>query len=439
MPFAGGCVAAAAASSRLVGRDTELAQLHQFLEAQPASTSTLVLAGGPGFGKTALWEAGVDAARRRGTAVLVARPSEPEAQLSFAALSDLLELVDGSVLAALPGPQRRALEVALLRSEPSDQPPEARAIAAGFLGVLRELASRAPLMVAVDDVQWLDAASAGALRFAQRRLDDEAIVFLLTERTGPGNGRFGAERSARVEVGGLSMGAARLLLAERLDFHPPRLLLRRIFESTGGNPLFTLELARSLRETETELRLEQPLAVPSELGALLGERLSSLSDATKSAALGAALASDPSTELIEALLGPDAASALKELIGAGVIEVAGHRIHFTHPLLASTVTTAALPHERRAMQRQLAQLVDDPVASARPWRTPATSRTERSPARSKQQLSSPGPAAAGTRRPNCSNARAISHRRATPRTGSGEGSRPPSITRIPATDHGPER
>ena len=361
----GGVLADSARSEPLVGREAELARLRSFLDAEGASTRTLVLAGGPGFGKTSLWEVGVDIARRRGTPVLVARPSEPEAQFSFAALGDLLERVDGAVLAMLPDPQRWALEVALLRSEPSDRPPEARAIAAGFLGVLRELASREPLLVAIDDVQWLDAPSAGALRFAQRRLDSEPIVFLLTERTGPGAVRFDAERPDRVKVGGLSMGASRLLLAERLDFHPPRVVVRRIFESTGGNPLFTLELARNLRDAGDPLDPARPLAVPGELGTLLGDRLSRLSEAAATAALGAALASDPTTGLIEALMGADAAASLDELIGASVVGVDGDRIRFTHPLLASTVTTVALPQQRRAMQRELSRLVDDPVASAR--------------------------------------------------------------------------
>jgi DNA-binding CsgD family transcriptional regulator len=361
----GGAGVGASLSERLVGREAELTRLEQFLDAERPSARTLVLSGGAGFGKTALWEAGVASARRSGTTALVARPSEPETRLGFAALSDLLEAVDEDVFAALPGPQRHALEVALLRSEPSDRPPEARAIAAGFLGALRELASGEPVVVAVDDIQWLDAASAGALRFAQRRLDDEPIVFLLTERAAPATVPLGVDGPERLSIGGLSMGAIRLLLAERLDFHPQRQLLRRIYESTGGNPLFALEVARNLLETDRPIRPEQPLAVPSELGALLGQRLAKLSAPARTAALGAALASEPTTELIESVLGADSAGPLGELVSAGVVEVQGDRIHFTHPLLASTVTAAAVPRRRRAMQHQLAGLVDDPVASAR--------------------------------------------------------------------------
>ena len=116
----------------------------------------LVLTGGPGIGKTTLWEAGVAAARERGLRVLSARASGAEARLSFAALIDLLDGVGGEELAALPAPQLRALEVALLRTEATDVPPETGAIALGFLNALRALAARGPLLVAVDDVQWLD-------------------------------------------------------------------------------------------------------------------------------------------------------------------------------------------------------------------------------------------------------------------------------------------
>jgi len=358
---------AGALSERIVGREQELARLHQFLDADESSARTLVFSGGPGFGKTALWEVGIEASRRRAV-TLTARPSEPEAKLPFAALGDLLETLDGAVFTALPAPQRHALEVALLRAEPSGRPPEARAIAAGFLGVLRELASPGPLVVAVDDLQWIDPASAAALQFAHRRLDHDAITFLLTERTDFGTGttvRLGGDAAERVELAGLSLRATGMLLAERLDFHPSRMLLRRIFESTGGNPLFALELARTLAEADQPVLPDQPLAVPSELRMFLGQKLAKLPRAAMSAALGAALTFEPSTGLVDALLGADAPESLAALLGAGVVEIHGERIRFTHPLMASTVTAAALPRQRRAMHGELAHLVGDPVASAR--------------------------------------------------------------------------
>jgi DNA-binding CsgD family transcriptional regulator/tetratricopeptide (TPR) repeat protein len=142
-------------------------------------------------------------------------------------------------------------------------------------------------------------------------------------------------------------------------------LLRRIFESAGGNPFFTLELARMLEGRNEPLSLDQPLPVPTELGALLRQRLDKLPDASKTAALGAALTAEPSTALVEALVGDAAATSLKELHAAGVVETQGDRIRFTHPLMASTVVALALPGQRRAMQHTLANVVDDPVTRAR--------------------------------------------------------------------------
>jgi hypothetical protein len=120
----------------LAGRAAELGAVERFLAPGPAGRM-LVVYGEPGIGKSTVWEAGVGLARSRGFAVLCARPGEAEAQLSFAGLADLLEGAEARVLAGLPVPQRRALEVAVRRAEPAGAPPEPLAIAAGLLGVLR--------------------------------------------------------------------------------------------------------------------------------------------------------------------------------------------------------------------------------------------------------------------------------------------------------------
>src|SRR5579862_2561947 len=139
----------------------------------------VVLTGGPGMGKTTLWEAGIAAARESGFQVLTARASGAEAELSFAALTDLMDGVELGSLESVPTPQRRALEVALLRVEPDGQPPSSRAIALGFLNVVRSLTGGGRVLIALDDLQWLDSASREVLTFAVRRLESESIVFLL--------------------------------------------------------------------------------------------------------------------------------------------------------------------------------------------------------------------------------------------------------------------
>ena len=174
------------AQSQIVGRDTELEAVRGFVESEVAPRA-LVLAGGPGIGKTTLWEAGVAHARERGLRVLMARPSGAEAWLTFAALSDLCAGVDERELAALPAPQRAALEIALLRAERAPEPPDPRAIALGLLNLLRAVAADGPIVVAIDDVPWLDVQSAEALAFAARRLAGEPIAFLLARRPGRGS------------------------------------------------------------------------------------------------------------------------------------------------------------------------------------------------------------------------------------------------------------
>jgi predicted ATPase len=138
----------------VVGRDEELAGVAAFLDGDfPAA---LVFAGEAGIGKTTVWRAGLDRARERGVRVLVCRPAESEALLSFAGLADLLEPALGEVLGALPSVQRRALEAALLLSEAERPPPDQRTISTACLGVFRRLAEEGRVVVAVDDVQWLD-------------------------------------------------------------------------------------------------------------------------------------------------------------------------------------------------------------------------------------------------------------------------------------------
>src|SRR6266511_4081432 len=204
-------------AGHLVGRERELTALEELLGSD-GPARVLVLTGSPGIGKTVLWEAGVDLARRRGLRVLSARGSGAETRLSFAALIDLLDGVGPDELAGLPPPQRHALEVALFRAESTGTPPEARAIAFGLLTALRSLAAREPLLVAMDDMQWLDGASSDALAFAARRLDDEDDAFLLARRPGPPSAlerALGGRAPERVEVGPLSVGAIRRILSEK--------------------------------------------------------------------------------------------------------------------------------------------------------------------------------------------------------------------------------
>ena len=356
------------ADATIIGRRRELDAVDVFLEDVAVAPAALLLEGEAGIGKTRVWSVGVERARRRGFRVVSTRPAAVEAQLAFASLADLAEpLLEAA--AALPGPQRVALDAALLRTEAA-RTIDRRAVAAAFLGTLRAAAAEAPLVVAVDDVQWLDAPTADALAFALRRLTSEPVGVLATVRIGPDEQdpeelrrAFVPERVARMTLEPLSVGALYELIRRRVGATLSRPTLLRLHETSRGNPLFALELARALVETGAERTPDEPLPVPRELGKLLRERLGRLPRRSNDALLYAAALSRPTVSLVEAAV-PDAAAALRDAADAAVIEFDGDSIRFTHPLLASTRYAAATPRERRRAHAELAEAASDPEERA---------------------------------------------------------------------------
>jgi predicted ATPase len=168
--------------SRIVGRDEERAVLASFLGQVPTGPSALLLEGEAGIGKSILWLDGVNLARARGLRVLTSRPAEAERTLVHVGLGDLLEDVLEDALPALAAPRRRALGVAMLRDDASGTPVDHRAVALAVRDVLQHLGKNEPVVVAVDDVQWLDASSSAALVFALRRLPASHVLMLLARR-----------------------------------------------------------------------------------------------------------------------------------------------------------------------------------------------------------------------------------------------------------------
>lgn len=356
----------------VIGREQELEELGRFLDAVERLPAALVLEGSPGIGKTVLWRAGLDLARARGFRVLVAIPASSETRLSLSAVVDLLTPVLADVLPALPAPQRRALEVALLLAEPEGSLPDAHALDAALLSVLRVLASD-PLLVAVDDVQWLDGASAAALMFAVRRLRDEPIALLLTRRLQEGRSApdqldldraLNPVRIERLSVGPLSMGALHKVIQSGLEVSLPRPLMRRVHETSGGNPFFALELGRAVIRRGGEIDPGAALPLPEELLSLVSDRLAALPDETGSALTAVAAVSQPTTRLINAVV-DDGMAALEAAVDANVVVVVRDRIAFTHPLLASAAYLMAPLSRRRELHRRLASVVGEPEERAR--------------------------------------------------------------------------
>ena len=258
----------------IVGRDEELAFLNAFLDRADGGVSALVFEGDAGIGKSTLWLAGVEAARERGFRVLSSRPAEAESGLAHSGLGDLFEDVLEQVLPELPAPRRRALEIALLLEEGAEPPADPRALAVAVRTTLEALAEDGPVVVAIDDVQWLDASSGSALAFALRRLEAD-VRLLLTRRVAEGvpaselEKAIDADRIERLYVGPLSVGAAHQLLRQRLGRTFARPTLLRLHEASGGNPFYALELARAL---PPDVDPTQPLPVPETLEELLRAR-----------------------------------------------------------------------------------------------------------------------------------------------------------------------
>jgi tetratricopeptide (TPR) repeat protein len=241
-----------------------------------------------------------------------------------------------------------------------------RVVAAAFLEALRLLASDSPVCLAVDDIQWLDAASFAALRYALARLDREPAAALLAIRGDvPAWLRRAVfeERLRTVDVGGLSVGAIQELLRARLDATFPRPTLIRLWETSGGNPFFALEIASALQRRGGTLAPGEELPIPSDLDELLYARLDGLSAAALEVAHAVAALADPTAPLVELAVGRRSDAGLAETFAAQILELDGERVRFSHPLLGSAVAARQTPSRRRSLHARLAKIV--PTAEER--------------------------------------------------------------------------
>jgi DNA-binding CsgD family transcriptional regulator len=350
----------------IVGRDEELATVRAFLDGTHDAPAALVLEGDAGIGKSMLWLAGCDHARGDGLRVLTSRPAEAERGLAHAGLGDLFADALGDVLPALPLPRRRALEIALLLEEAAEADSvDHRAVSVAVQDALQLLSSLTPILIAIDDVQWLDPSSSSALAFALRRLTSGRILLLVTRRVVDVGDRseleraLPAERVNRVAVGSLSAGALHRLLHDRLGRSFPRQTLLRIHERSRGNPFFALELARVVDVDADPL---EPLPLPATLDGLVRARLAGLPATTRDALALASALGTPSESLLERA--GVASETLEPAVAAHVIERDGGTIRFTHPLLSSALYRD-LGEQRRSVHERIAVVADDPIVRAR--------------------------------------------------------------------------
>jgi DNA-binding CsgD family transcriptional regulator len=357
----------ALAPGEVVGREAELERIGGFLDPGRGELA-LLLEGVAGVGKTTLWRAGIELGRERHYRVLWCQPTASETAFSFAALGDLLSPVVEELLPRLPPPQRAAIGAALALVEGDVANADERVVGLALLSSLRLLAVRAPVLVAVEDVQWLDPASAAVLRFAARRLQDERLKLLFSVRVEPGSAPLQLERDLagrllRVQVGPLSSSDLHRIVVARFGRPLPRPMLLRLHHAAGGNPFYALEITRYLLEEAEPPGSADPMPVPPTMEELLRARITRLPRATRDVLETAALLSEPTLEALEGASSDPA--WLDRAVAAGLIELVDERIRFTHPLLAAAVIASMGPERRRRRHARLADLELDPEERAR--------------------------------------------------------------------------
>jgi DNA-binding CsgD family transcriptional regulator len=330
----------------------------------------LVIEGEAGIGKTTLWLSAIASAKNRGFRVLSAQAGQAESTLAYAATADLLGDVEADVLDQLPEVQRIALDRVLLRADLAGLPSDQRVVATAFLSVVEILARTTPVLIAVDDVQWLDASSKAVIAFAARRLKGR-VGMVLTDRS-----QHGVEATAswlhlrrpdgvnRIQLRPLSLGGLRELLDAKLGRSFPRPTMVRLAEISGGNPYFALELARTLvAESESG-----QAALPATLADVVRTRIGRLNDDAREMLLAAACTAEPTVDLLAHATGNTVERTVKLLEqpeSEDIVSIEGNHVRFSHPLLARGVYTDATPPRRRAMHRALANVESIPELKAR--------------------------------------------------------------------------
>lgn len=353
----------------LIGREVELGRILAHLSVSPASGCAVLIEGPAGVGKTTLWKAALETTAGD-TRILQARPAESDTELSFSAVCDLISpLMEGS-LAALPDPQQRAVEVIFGLHD--DDLPNHRILGLALVTLLRDAARREPVLLAIDDVQWMDRSSRRMLSFALRRLSEVRVNLIATERN---EGTAGVDvldlattylepGLLRLEIGPLSVGALNQLLQTRLGLSLRRPALVRLVEMCGGNPMFALQIARQIVLRGGDTRRIDEIPLPTDLQDMVRMHLR-VPAAAEKALLVIASTPAPTPGIVEATLGKSGAEQLDAALDTGVVALEGDRIRFTHPLFASVISTTAPAGKRRSVHRRLANVVTSPEEKAR--------------------------------------------------------------------------
>ncbi|SNX56005.1 transcriptional regulator [Streptomyces sp. TLI_55] len=343
----------------LLGRERELSRIARLIDAADGDgPRVLVLTGEPGAGKSALVDRAAAQATERGRRVLRLRGCEGEQDLGFAGAHQLLRpVLDG--VDRLPAHQRDALRQALgMDPAGGAAAPDPLTIRAAVLTLLLAAAARQPLLIAVDDAQWLDVGSLDVLAFVARRLDGEPAVLLLAAREAAVPARFDRDFPHLI-AGPLDRAAAGRLLDAQPQ--PPTGRMRsRILAQAAGNPLALIELTRAFARdpggappmADRALgSAADALPLTARLENLFAADLPALPAATRRALLLAAAAGTARLSDVPDVGDPEIWAPAEQ---AGLVRVEGGQVRLRHPLVRSAVQQAATFAERRAAHLTLA-------------------------------------------------------------------------------------
>jgi hypothetical protein len=338
----------------LYGRESEIRALENLIEGLDSRGAAVLVRGEAGIGKSALLEAASRVARARDLLVLQATGAPSEADLPFAGLHQLLHprVAD---LGGLPGPQRAALEAAFGMT--GDPAPDLFLIALATLNLFGDLAEHAPLLLVVEDAQWLDRSTAQVLAFVGRRLAMDRILLLLAVRDDVGSLSDG-DGFEEIRLAPLGEAPA----AELLDQYAPDLVpgvRERLLRDAAGNPLALLELPAVL-DSPAGVILPEHLPLSERLESAFAARLPELPQATRTLLLLAAadsggLSLSELTRAAEGIQDLDA-DALAPALSARLVQTDDGRVRFRHPLVRSAVYRSASAEDQRAAHAILATL-----------------------------------------------------------------------------------
>jgi class 3 adenylate cyclase len=348
----------------LIGRERELFAIDQALAAARLGKSArLVIRGEPGIGKTALLQYAIEQAESM--RVLQARGVEFEADVPFAGLSELLQPALDR-LDRLPAFHADALRSSLGLGPRIE--PDRLIIGAAMLGLISAFADEAPLLITVDDGQWLDRASTEAIGFVARRLVADPVAVIIAVREGEESPLLGAGLP-ELRLVGLDRASGAELLSRSGASAISDEAAGRLVEATGGNPLALLELGPEAHRLNSAPDDNLPVATSVERAYL--RRAAGLSARARSVLLLLATSGTMDTgQIRRAAASMDLdAEAVEEAEGAGsLVAQRGGHIEFVHPLARASIYHSASPADRRAAHRALAQVmtgVDE--ADRRAW------------------------------------------------------------------------